>query len=295
MKTFETFELGDNVAELSDRLIPEMAEAFEMPLGEEPSADELGALVGAIGTKKTLQENLSGAKAWLTEWTGSEEQAAELAVQWMGRSGVQSALDRSLWTSQVATPADVPIVITGAVANWQDRVAQLLEGRPATSIFIPVGNREMGSPTEVINENVQAFQAEEERLPLEHEYAQEFVAPLLRAAGCEVELVAYETGNGQEIAQRFVEDREELFGQPVAFARVANAGIQLACQFREAARQAGIAFDTDSSSPESFVLTDSYPVARTPEELANAKRYQNPFTGIRQIALTAKLLREAAS
>lgn len=288
MRTFENFELGDNVYELSDGLLPEIAETFEVP----QSVDQLGALVGAIGTKKTLQENLSGAKAWLTEWSGSEQQATELAVSWMDRSGVQLSLDRSLWTPDVQTPEGTPIVATGAVANWQDRVVRPLEDRSATAVYLPVGNREMGTPTEVVNENVQAFQAQEKRLPREYEYAREFVAPVLQAAGCEVELVAYDTGNGQEIAEHFVEDYEELFGQPVAFARVANAGIQLACQFREAARHAGIAFDANRSNPDAFVLTDSFPVARTPEELSDAKNYQNPFTGIRQVALTAKLLTE---
>ena len=77
------------------------------------------------------------------------------------------------------------------------------------------------------------------------------------------------------------------------FARVANAGIQQAVTFRKAAKQAGIANDAERDNPEAFVLTDSFPVARTPDQMADSKNFQNPFTGIRQIALTAKMINEA--
>jgi hypothetical protein len=79
-----------------------------------------------------------------------------------------------------------------------------------------------------------------------------------------------------------------FLGSYVAFARVANAGIQLAGQFVRASRDSG--FNGNRFDPQAFVLTDTFPIARTPEEAKNPKEYQNPFTGLRQIAVTAKEL-----
>jgi dGTP triphosphohydrolase len=42
------------------------------------------------------------------------------------------------------------------------------------------------------------------------------------------------------------------------------------------------------------MLTDSLEVAETAEALAQPIEYQSPFTALRQLALTAKLLEEAA-
>jgi hypothetical protein len=112
-----------------------------------------------------------------------------------------------------------------------------------------------------------------------------------------VSLQRYDTDNGQKIAEAFAEEHEELVNGKLAFARVANAGIQLAVQFRTAARKLSTSFDADPRNLQVYVLTDSFPIARTEEEAqpASAKRFQNPFTGIRQVALTGKLLVEAVA
>jgi hypothetical protein len=295
MTNFANFKLGENIAELSSGLIPEMADLFEVPIGASPSPVELGQLVGAIGSKKTLQDNLAGAKAWMSETTGSEQAASDLAVNWLDRAGVQEGLNRSIWTPELSTPIDATIVIAGAVANWQDRVAKLVADKTPKKVYIPIGNREMNTGTEIINDNVIAFQASEGRFPTEAEYATRFVEPLLNGAGFDTTLKGYETANGQEIADRFVNDYRKLFQGAITFARTANAGIQLTGQFRSAALNAGIAFDIDRTSPQAYVLTDEFPVARTADQQKNPKEFQNPFTAIRQIAVTAKTLKEAQS
>lgn len=294
MADFSNFELGQNVAELADGLIPEMAEAFEVSVSLSPSADQLGQLVGAIGTKKTLRDNEKGAKAWLTQLTGSETLAMDLAANWLERSGVQKALDRSLWTPNRLTPGDADIIITGGVANWQDRTGKLLAQVEPTNIWYAVGNRVMDTPTEIVNSNVKAYLDQWGMPPTEMDYAKAVIAPVLREAEHDVTIASYETGNGDEIAQRLFEDFDLALIQDIAVARVANAGIQLAVQMRKAARQINPDFDADPSSPNLFVLTDTFPIALSEDESKNAARYQNPFTGIRQVALTAKLLTEAA-
>lgn len=294
MADFSNFELGQNVGELADGLLPEMAEVFEVSLDATPTEEQLGGLVGALGKKKTLRDNEEGAKAWLTQVTGSEEAALDLAADWMDRSSVQLALDRALWSPEFETPDYAHIVMTGAVANWLDRTAHLVAGRPRTQVHIPVGNQVMGTATEKTNANVSVFFENESRYPTQAEYAEVFVKPLIEAAGSEVVVHPYDTDNGQEIAERFFDDESMLFvmGNYIAFARVANAGVQLACQFRQAAETLG--FDSSSSDPQAFVLTDGFRVARTLDEAKDAPNFQNPFTGIRQIALTGKLLVEAA-
>jgi hypothetical protein len=287
MADFSNFELGDNVAELAGAVITEMAEVFEVNLSQSPSAEELGNLVGAIGTSKVLQENIGQVQ----EKLGVGSDAITIAAGWLGRSGVQLALNRSLWTPNVTAADETAVVLTGAVANWQDRAAQtVLWQTAADHIYIPVGNRLMDTATEKTNPNIEQFFAGEGEYPTEQRYALEFIAPILSQTGDRVTVVGYDTNNGDMIAARFVEDYRALFSKPIRFARVANAGIQLASQFVRAARAAGIDFDADRNNPMAYVLTDEFPIAQTPEQQANPKEFQNPFTGIRQIAVTAKEL-----
>jgi hypothetical protein len=160
MADFSNYELadlsrGDGVYNLANGLIPEMASVFEVDLGDLPTSEALGNLVGAIGNSKALQENLPQVQAVL----GSDASGLEIAADWTERSGVQVPLNRSLWTPQIKSPGDADgIVITGAVANWQDRTAKLLDEQASTlsgsMVYIPVGNREMNTPTEKANPNV---------------------------------------------------------------------------------------------------------------------------------------------
>lgn len=295
-KDFSNFELGDDVYRLADGLIPEVAGRLGLLVDEKPNSEHLHSLVGMVGKNKVLRDNEPVTAIEL-------EDAAELVE----RSGVQKPLDRSLWTPglQVADSQSGysgMTIVTGAVANWQDRTAKLVsEGMKAGTVpkrtQVITGNRVMDSATEQANPNIQKFFEEAGRYPTEGEYAFSFVVPVIAEAGGWISRTSYETKDGGEIAANFVGKHKQLFeaGSPIVFARVANAGIQLAAQFRDAIREhANPEFDTDSDSPEAFVVTDSFPVARTEEEFKDPAHFQSPYTGLRQAVLTAKLLHEAA-
>lgn len=287
MANFSDFSLGDNVYELADGLVPEMAEVFEVELGPQPDEQALANLVGAIGSSKVLQENIPQVQ----EKLGTEQDGFAVAAEWLGRSGIQQALNRSLWTPEITPPDSAATIITGGVANWQDRVASLVADSLSDSVvYLVSGNRVMDTATEKVNSNVEQFFAAEDRYPTEAEYSSEFVAPALLAAGKLIVINEYEMRSGDKIAAHFVEQNQIVFSGNVRFARVANAGIQLAAQFVREARKAGLEFDINPSSPQAYVLTDTFKIARTEEQLKDPKNFQNPYTGIRQIAVTSKEL-----
>lgn len=298
MADFSNFELGENVMDLAGGLIPEMAEVFEVTLSPNPTQEELGKLVGAIGQSKVLQENIGNVQ----EKLGTDGDGLTIAANWLGRSGVQLALSRSLWTPHRDTPWNsFRIIATGAVANWQDRTTNLLVSRALLDdivdgrVDLPTGNRVMNSPTEIANDNIQALTTAYGKPPTEAEYAREIVLPELEWVGYDVQIMEFDTTNGQEIAERFLSLNPSVLDHRILFARVANAGVQLACQFRIAARQIKPSFDREKGDPQVFVGTDSFPIARTPEEAKNPSKFQNPFTGIRQIAVTAKEINSLAA
>ncbi|MGB4966667.1 MAG: hypothetical protein WBO35_00515 [Candidatus Saccharimonadales bacterium] len=68
----------------------------------------------------------------------------------------------------------------------------------------------------------------------------------------------------------------------------------MAAQFRKASREVSSQFDADPTNPKIFVITDTFPVARTEEEIKKPESFQSPYTALRQLALTAKLLEEEA-
>ncbi len=296
MADFADFELkGVDVAELAFGLLPEMSEAFGAALEPSRMVDSLGELASVVGKSKVLQENISDVQRVV----GTNEDGLGIAADWVERSGIQKQLDRSLWTPAIQTPDDVnAVIVTGAVANWQSRAASLLERRivdnkPATTVYMPTGNRIMNSVTEVVNPHVAQMYDVAGQLPTESEFANHVVRPVLENAGYTVHFLPQDTAKGSEIAARFVAEHPEVFTGTVAFARVANAGVQLAVQFRQAARKAGIAFDTDEKAPQAFVLTDTLAVARKAEELKKSLRYQNPLTAMRQIVITAQAIQQS--
>lgn len=291
-RNFYNFYLGDDVYRLGGGVIPEIADALEFDISETPNVDDLSRLVGVVGKNKVLRIN-------------EEIQGIDLdqAAYFVERSGVQLPLDRSLWIPEVGVPDDLEtFVVTGAVANWQDRTARYLADRPRNAkVLLLTGNREVGKDangkpvqTELDNPNFQRYVEAYGQAPTESQYAAEFVTPLLSGKGYEVDQTSFETGSADEIAESFIQTHSELFDteNKIAFARVANAGIQLAVQFREAAKKLGHDFDRDLGNPQVFVITDTFPIARTEDEVKDAPHFQSPFSALRQVVLTAKLLHE---
>lgn len=299
MADFSTFELAEVrdrpavIYKLGDGVIPEIAEAFGHQLTVEPDVNNLGQLVGTVGAAKTLQDNIESVQAVL----GTNQDGFNIAADWMEhRAHIQDALDRSLWTPELATPDDVAgTIVSGGVRNWMMRASQLLEarvadGRAAGRFFFPVGQREMDKPTEIVTEDVIAYRdAHGGQLPTEAIYAREIIAPRLEAAGYQVEVDEVDSQRGPDIALEFMQAHPELLEGKLAFARVANAGLQLAIEMRQAARTVRPDFDSDASNPQVFVLTDTVPVARDEQQFKDA-RFQNPYSALRSIPLTAKML-----
>ena len=286
---FNNFQLGDDVRELADGLMVDIGEAFHIDLiglDDEALSVGLGEVVGRLGKNKELRNNEEVTVL-------SDESMANL----LDRSGVQTSLDRSLWTPSITTSnAEVDaLIMTGAVANWQDRIAaQVVTANTSVPIHYATSDRVMGTPTEKVNPNVMAMFEAEGDYPTESQYAAQIIIPKLVEAGFTVISSEYAGANGDQLAEGLFGDFPELAFKNLVFGRVANAGLQLACQMRVAARKINPDFDGFQDEPQVFVVTDSFPVAITPEQKADAAHYQNPQTGLRQAVLSAKLIHEAA-
>lgn len=289
-RNFADFYFDDDVCRLADGLIPELSHRAGLTAeGETPDLEKIGRLVGILGKNEVLRDNVEVEFLSLAEMAGYAE-----------RSGVQTRLDRSLMRPDRSTPGDIPRLVTGAVANWQDRARNLLvQEAPLlddyATIHLAVGNRLMDTKTEVPNPNVADFRDRYGEFPTEGMYAARYVVPHLIKAGYGVHLNTYDSGDGARIAANFVSDNKELFvpGNPMAYVRVANAGLHLALQFRAAARRIRPDYDGRVFGPDVYIKTDSLPLAWTSDHAAQPTSYQAPQPALRQAVLTAKLLKEA--
>lgn len=296
-RNFANFLLGDNVYELAGGVVVETAQLLGVDLGEEPNSAALGELVRRIGPNKVLRRN-------------EEVTAIDLpgAVDLVKRSHIQDALSRSLWTPNITVAGDKRSgheqasnalapdrgVSTGAVPNWQDRTAKLwLNSGLGVPLHALAGTRIMDGPSDVNHPKVKQLRELFGRNPTEAEYAGSIIVPRLVRRGKRVLLTACPTDNGSEIADLFFAQNPGLLDQSLVVARVANAGIQLAVQFRNAARKLSRGYDSDPANPQLFVITDTLPLAEKRGQIANPKKYQSPFNALRQMALTAKLLHQA--
>lgn len=299
-RDFSNFRLDDNVYELAGGLLPEIADRLQVDIGSEPSSTALDELGRVAGKNKVLRENKEVEGLSLT-----------VAAELLERSGVQKPLNRSLWTpnqrlftndeTEVDTDprtafAPTAIIGTGAVANWQDRFVSIAATLEDVPIYYPVGSRLMNSATEQSNTNVAATNVVFRRPPTELSYASSVIQERMRELGRDMMVLSYGTDKGSEIAERFFADEQNrhLLEGRLAFARVANAGIQLAVQFRKAAQAVDSQFDANPLNPQVFVVTDKFKIATTEEQKADPAHFQSPFTGLRQVVVTAKSLHEAA-
>ncbi len=302
VKTFATYELeqltqANGVADLSHELIHDMADVFEVQLSDRPTASELDALVDNVGTSTVLEDNIAVVQKRL----GADANGLAIAAEWVNRSAVQDSLNRSLWTCEKNADRVHNMVAMGGAANWQDRVANMLSdatviGGNPRRVYMLTGNRPMIAKTEEDHKLVKNANIVLGRPPTEFEYARRFIVPILKDAGHTVVLNSYDTSSGDEIAKDFFEANGELLGSSITFARTANAGINMAIQFRNAARAIDSDFDNgEGSMPyQAFIRTDQFPVASTELQNNEPGSYQRPYTVLKQIALTAKLLQETA-
>jgi hypothetical protein len=224
----------------------------------------------------------------------------ETTADLVDRSGVQEGLDRSLWTPEVTTDTITEteelgaIVIMGGVANWQDRsVYRLALFTHTVPIHALAGPRVMDLPTEQANPNVSRLHRVFGRYPTEAEYMGAIIVPKLTEAIYDILPTSFQTGDGDTIFEQFFQQNEHLVDERLVVARVANAGVIMAIQLRNAARKFKADFDANREEPQVFVVTDTFPVARSEEEDEQPDHYQKASTALRQVVLTAKKLHEA--
>ncbi|CAN5381829.1 hypothetical protein BH09PAT4_BH09PAT4_07820 [soil metagenome] len=289
-RDFSSFELGDNVYELADGIVPEIAEQLQVPIGPEPSSADLQEIMKKVGTNKVLRAN--------EPVTAIDRDAM---VDMVERSGIQLPLQRSLWTPRHAADgfrrlrgkgAGVRLAL-GGVANWQDRVANKLEhDYTRIPLHLLGGQRVMDTATEVSNPNVKEVHSKFGRYPTEAEYAASVVLPRL-VKNTNVLASSFDTTDGDEILKQFFDKNPQLLEKRISVVRVANAGVVMALQVRAVARTLNPDFDSNPRNPQLFVETDMLPVARTAKEDATPVNYQKAATALRQVVLTAKKLHEA--
>ena len=280
-RDFSNFQFDNNVYELAGGLLPDMADKLEVELGDTPDADSIQAMLNKVGTKRELREN-----------TGSEDyMTLEETVDFIDRSGLQKAIDRDLHDgNQTSVQAGVKdAIVQGAVANWADRTTALVVAHKTIQrVWTLGGNRKMQLGTEVTNSNIIHVQDAFNRRPTEAQYLGRFILPTLLSAGKEVLPFTYPTNDGDTILRAFFEENPDLLEQRLLLARVANSGIIMGFQLREAARKLNANFDSDPTSPQVYVATDGFPLARTEAQQKDAANFQNPVSAIKQVILTGK-------
>src|SRR2546423_663215 len=89
-RNFNDFHLGDNVYELADGLVPEVAERVDIELGSEPNSPALERLVAKLGSNPDLRSNPEPANI-----------DRRTAIEFAYRSGLPSLMSRSLWTPSI--------------------------------------------------------------------------------------------------------------------------------------------------------------------------------------------------
>lgn len=282
-RNFSNYQLSDNVYELAGGLLPDMAEALDFDLGEEPSEDAISRFVGHIGPAKELQENIGLVQQRL----GTEASAISLAAGWTERSGVLAPVHRSFANPEIAVPSEFDTaIITGGVARWMlrraARIRDLAEvsGQNFGEVLVAAGTRQMKE-----NEHASVARLAElsGQLPTEADFAEGVIVPRLQAAGLAARAVRIGTSVGDEAMKEVahaIQNRDT-----VLVAANAPAAIQTAGQLRVAAKDNRADFDT--TGEQLFVTGDGFPLARHGESAAT---HQNPYTALGQIARNALFL-----
>lgn len=282
---------------LAGGVLPQIAEAAQIDIGDEPSAEAIRNLIGAVGPDKELQKNIGT----VLEVLG--DQATERAADWVDQSGVLSSVSRPFVSNDsipLANPKDPfsaevdTAIIPGGIANWMLRRRNWLERFDPAGIgevYLPTSMREMGPAEHKLVNTHSLFQ---DRKPTETEFARVFIQPLLERARFTVYSLDYGLKDGEQIMRAMIQ--EEIREDPDRFAEIkllvvgnAPSVIQAAGQVRQAAREADPTFDEDGS--QLFMTGDTIPVARNQEGTAT---HQNPLTALGQIARNALYLHVAA-
>ena len=272
------------VYELGKGVIPELATAFGIELDEQANPDNMGALIDAIGPKKTLRDNETQVESVL-------EDAVPTAANWVDDSGIMVPIDRGLWQPEQSTPEDTALIVMGGVPNWIRRSAMRAIDAPQTDVVIAAGGRVMNRPTDLANEFVQEFIGKNQRKPTESEFFDRYYKEVLEQAGKNVSIVKSDATFSHEVFRDMFNDKklQGLIDRNLAGVRVANAALAMALQIRLAGRELDPGFDSEDD-PQMFAISDEFPLARTKEDAKKPNEFQSPVTALRQIPVAAKEL-----
>lgn len=282
--TFANFNLFNNVYDIGDGVLHEMANVTGHELAPAPDVDNLGGLISAIGPAKELQANISHVQ----EILGTDQDAIEIARDWVTRTGLLTPVER-FFPSNPYKAGDCELgiaVVTGGVRNWMARrairLAQLSGGAdPLETTFLVAGNRVM-KPAEG---------ADVREGMTEADYMEAVIQPQLSNIGLDSEVIRVDSGVGDDVmraAAVAVSGRYDLHDPSKGVFLVSNAGawVQNSGQFRRALRQITPNFDARSS--QLAVASDSFKLGETGAEPTST--HQNPFTALGQIARNAQEL-----
>ncbi len=281
-RNFENYDLSSDVYELADDLLPAMAKAFDVELGNSANEESMQNLIGEIGPAKFLQDNIGIVQDRL----GRSGTAIEIAADWVERSGVLVPTRRSFASSEIVFPTQFDAaMISGGVARWMLRRANKLKaevnsGTQIGTVYLSAGTRQM---RETEHGLVGEYAKQQGSLPTEREFAATYIASALRESGLRAKLFEQDTSEGDDLMSQFA--REVSGAESFLVVSNAPAAIQTAGQFRVAARAVNDGFDRDGD--QLYMVADGIGVARAGEGPAT---HQNPFTALGQIARNALFL-----
>lgn len=289
------FSLENNVYDLSNGLIPEMAQAFGHELTDEPDVANLGELIDAVAPEKELQKNIG----LVQERLGTRKDSLALVQDWSKRSGlllpVLRSIDSHMPPALFVKEDDAEIrhgissfdvaIITGGVRNWMLRRAMLLaqfSGSFAVDKAVLIGGTREMKPAEG---------PDVEEGMTEGDYLNKIISPRLGNLGMENETIHIGSRVGDEIMREGAKELLKMVDETKKIAVISNAGawIQNAGQMRRGlieARKSPIFDDSaDDTFDGLFVASDRVQLGTGIE---STNTHQNPYTFIGNIPRSAQ-------
>lgn len=281
---FSTFSISalaespDDLWSLGGGVLVDLANHFGFPT-KTPTVELMSEFVRTVGANKELQLNIAGSKQAL----GAEAYAT--ATDLLERSGIMRPLNRSFLDPSLTLPHEYMTVITGGVANWMLRranVANSLSAAKNHRLFLAMGSREMKLAE---HPRVQVLADQLRRLPTEYDFASHFLVPDLERSGYHAKAVNTECAAGDEVLEAFFAAEPLLLYRELLVIGNAPSAIQSAGQLRIAARKMHSDFDSDGT--QLFVRSDAFTVGRMGDSPAVS---QNPISGLGALARAALFL-----
>lgn len=211
--------------------------------------------------------------------------AVSVTANWLERSGVMNSVQGSFWNSKLPVPKKVDAMIfAGTVAAGLLRrrnLTERLDSQRIGQIILPMSSRTMNvteHPLVVSYINIWNHP------PTEYEFCQAYVLPTLVTAGFKAAILV---ANSKVYEEVFNACSWLCNGTILAVGDAPNT-IEGAGRLRTAGRR--IQDNFDDSHQQLFMMGDAFPVARHQE---NAASYQDPISGLAQLARTAAALTRA--